>query len=85
MRFSIRDSILRKYEKESSRLRIGGGSWTIRREWISDPDIEIIEYETTKAVYFISRVEAIAKGFKRTFKGEDKLVVPIKFWTTLPK
>ena len=35
MKQFIKDGVLTKYEKESSKLRMGGGSWTINLDKVS--------------------------------------------------
>jgi len=80
MKVKVEGDRLHKYEKESSRLRMGGGSWTINLDEIGSTYIKNFVYETTKAIYRITQEEALAKGWESTFKGERKLVVPIKNW-----
>ena len=85
MKGYVKDRKYYKYEKETGRLRIGGGSWTIN---LNDIDLRVIEeiiYITAHAKYSISLDQAMEKGFQRKFKGEDKLVVPIKNWTVTIK
>ncbi len=74
------DDKLIKNEKESSKLRIGGGSWSINLDKVSLSGVSTIEYNTEKHTYTISTRDAISKGFIRFLGGEKKLVVPIKFW-----
>jgi hypothetical protein len=81
MRFNIHDGVLIKYEKEKSRLKIGKGSWTIKKEWIENPEIFKIKYITEESLYTITKEDALKKGWYLLLGGEDKLVVPIKNWT----
>jgi len=85
MKLQIKGDVLHKYEKESSKLRIGGGSWTINLTEIGSTYINTFIYETTKATYTISSALAVEKGWEATFKGERKLVVPIKHWEVKEK
>ena len=68
-----------KLEKETSRLRMGGGSWTINLDLLPD-NVSVIEYRTHVARYTIDLAWAKEKGFERNFQDENKLVVPIKNW-----
>ena len=68
-----------KHEKESGKLRMGGGSWTINLKEIDD-SILTVRYKTEKAIYQIQLSAAEKKGFVKQFKGEPKLVVPIQYW-----
>lgn len=77
----IENNKMIKMEKESSKLRIGGGSWTINLDKVNLDDINEIEYLTHKSRYNISKDAALSKGFYRTFQGERKLVVPLKHWS----
>lgn len=72
-----------KNEDEKEKLRIGGGSWTIKIDELTD-EIELIVYITDKGKYGIKRARAEEKGFVRTFNGEEKLVVPVKEWRFIP-
>ena len=42
--------------------------------------VDRIIYITPKKIYSISKLTALEKGWKCNFKGEDKLIVPLKFW-----
>lgn len=68
-----------KHEDEKDILRIGGGSWTINMEWVAE-GVQSITYITPTNKYHILMKDAVAHGFIRVFKGEKKLVVPIKNW-----
>lgn len=80
MRGIIKDGVYRKLENEKQKLRIGGGSWTINMDEIFGRKIREIVYQTPKAIYSISLEMAIEKGFNRNLGGENKLVVPLKYW-----
>lgn len=80
MNYAINDKTFFKREKESSKLRMGGESWSINLGLIADKPIERFVYRTEEKEYQITFAEAIAHGFKRLLGGEMKLVVPIKFW-----
>jgi len=72
-----------KKEDEKQKLRMGGGSWSVKLDEIGE-SVENIIYVTGKGKYTIDRDVAIAKGFIRNMstKGviENKLIVPIKHW-----
>lgn len=68
-----------KYEKEQDKLRIGGGSWSINLDELPD-EAETIVYVTEDYGYRISVMGAKLRGFVRVLGGEQKLVVPLKFW-----
>lgn len=72
-----------KNEDEKQKLRMGGGSWSIKLDEISD-SIENIIYITSRGKYTIDKDIAIAKGFIRSMYtdgvAENKLIVPIKHW-----
>lgn len=77
----VKDGILIKHEKEKDILRMSGGSWTINLTEINKMGYPRgVLYITEKAKYAIDLEEAMAKGFMRTFLGEEKLVVPLKYW-----
>ncbi len=69
-----------KYEKESGKLRMSGGSWTINLDKIKLESVKYIRYITERFVYQISSTYATDKGYIRNFQGENKLVVPISNW-----
>lgn len=85
MRGWIKDTVYHKNEKESGKLRIGGASWSINLEEIKGLPITSIEYHTSEADYKISYDDAHAKGFVRVFRGEPKLIVPLKAWNIKSK
>ena len=73
-----------KNEKEKSKLRMGGGSWSIPYELVSKSKhlhVKDILYRTPKVLYTITIDSALSKGFILSLGGELKLVVPIKHWT----
>ena len=69
-----------KREKETSLLRLAGGSWTIKLDELEGKDIEKIRFMTDAVIYDITLEEAFAFGFERWLGGEKKLVVPVKHW-----
>lgn len=69
-----------KKEKESGKLRMAGGSWTINLEELPEL-IDQIVYITPKHTYTINRADAFEYGFVRYFAGEKKLVVPLNHWS----
>lgn len=73
-----------KREKEKDKLRMSGGSWTINLE-NEISHIEGFQYITETHVYEITKTQAFFNGFEKTFNGERKLVVPIKYWNTTEK
>ena len=75
----IIDETYYKHEKESGKLRMCGGSWTINLKEIND-SISLVKFKTEKAVYEIQLSLAERKGFVRKFNGESKLIVPIEYW-----
>lgn len=81
MKGKIVNNIYYKKEKEKDKLRMSGGSWTINIAWL-DNQVDDIVYQTESAIYKITKQEAIDHGFVREFKGELKLVVPIRHWMT---
>ena len=70
-----------KNESEDQRLRMGGSSWTISLKDIEEEDIEKIQYRTDEHIYEIDYKHACNVGWEATFKGEKKLIVPVKNWT----
>ena len=69
-----------KREKETSLLRLAGGSWTIKIDELEGRDIKQIRFITDAVQYDITIEEAYAFGFERELGGERKLVVPVKHW-----
>ena len=76
----IKDGVLIKYEKESGKLRLSGGSWTINMDKINLDDVDGFKYITRDYIYEIQKEDAISGGYFREFRGENKLVVPISKW-----
>ena len=72
-----------KSEKEKDKLRLAGGSWSVNVKEVVDKPVKTIKYQTEKHIYTIDYHTANNKGFKREFKGELKLIIPIKHWTIL--
>ena len=68
-----------KYEKERDRLRIAD-AWTISVNTI-EGEWDRIEYISEKGSYKISRNDAVCHGFFRPFQGEEKMCVPVKWWS----
>lgn len=80
MRGTLQGTTYIKKEKESQKLRMGGGSWSINLEELPS-GTRIIEYITPFCRYTISTEDAFMHGFTKFLGGERKLVVPIKCWT----
>jgi hypothetical protein len=80
MREYIDNHTLVKHEKESSKLRLSGGAWTINLDRVNLEDFADIRYHTEKNVYYIPKSIATYYGYVREFRGERKLVVPLKYW-----
>ena len=72
-----------KYEDEKQKMRMGGGSWSVKLDELTG-DVKEIVYVTIEGRYKIRMDIAIARGFERSFNTknglENKLIVPIKFW-----
>lgn len=79
-RFYISEGTFHKYEKETGKLRLSGGSWTINLDKIDLESIKSIRYITERYIYEIHSDDAKSNGYIRDFRGENKLVVPIKYW-----
>lgn len=79
MRGTLSDDTYTKKEDESNKLRLGGGSWTINLDELPD-EAQTIRYVTSLRAYAIGRDDAFEHGFVRQLGGENKLVVPLKFW-----
>jgi len=77
----ITDQTLIKYEKETGKLRMNGGSWTINLDKFPLDNHNKIVYITEKYRYEIDTTQALKNGFIKNFRGENKLVVPIKYWS----
>ena len=80
MRQFIKDGVLTKYEKESSKLRMGGGSWTINLDKVSLDSLTDIVYITKRWRYSIEVSHAFQYGWIKMLGGENKLVIPLKYW-----
>ena len=75
----IIDKTYVKKEKESGKLRMGGGSWSIPVRVLSR--VNEVVYTTETAEYTISVDKALNNGYEiATKQGEQKLVVPVKQW-----
>lgn len=81
MKGYIKDRTYYKYEKESGKLRMCEGSWSINLDQLDLNIVEKIVYITSYAKYEVELADAMMKGFMRKFKGENKLIVPMKNWT----
>lgn len=81
----VEGNVLVKYEREKDKLRIGGGSWTINLSELAGNEFDMCRYITESKIYTITRLHANMSGFVRVFKGEQKLVVPIKYWDVQKK
>jgi hypothetical protein len=82
MRGIVKDYVYYKNEKETGKLKMCGGAWSINLDEILGVIIKKIVYVTSKSRYEISYDEAMERGFHKIFGGENKLVVPEKYWTT---
>jgi hypothetical protein len=80
MRGTVVGRVYVKYEKESGKLRMSGGSWSINLADINGKDFDSIKYVTEKSIYEISLEDAFRSGFERVFGGENKLIVPLIKW-----
>lgn len=69
-----------KREDEKQKLRMAGGSWYINLDEVDVSKVNRICYITDKATYEISARDAVTHGFRAILGGEEKLVVPIRFW-----
>ena len=74
--------VMHKKEKENAKLRLGGGSWTINLDKLDQMKVlpDGFVYHTEKGEYSITYAEAFKRGFVKTMRGEQKLVVPLKCW-----
>lgn len=80
MKGTIKDRVLIKYEDEKEKLRMGGGSWTINITDFPIPSWDSVRYITRVDTYEIDGAVALSRGWRRVFGGEEKLVVPVKWW-----
>lgn len=69
-----------KREKETSILRMGGGSWTIKIDELEGRQVSLIRFITAVASYEITLEDAVANGFEKILGGEAKLIVPVRHW-----
>jgi len=83
MHGKIINGVYIKYEDEKQKMRMGGGSWSIKLDELVGSIKEII-YVTQMGRYKIRADIAIARGFERSFNTknglENKLIIPIKYW-----
>lgn len=77
----VKDKTYYKREKESAKLRMAGGAWSINVSEVDFLKVDNIYFLTEKQVYEISTDDATKHGFFRNLGGEDKLVVPLKNWS----
>ena len=83
---TIKNRVYKKYEKESSKLKmVKGGAWTINLMGVHLEEIDLIVYETKKFIYIIESKKAEEVGSKLVFGGEYKLVVALEYWKKLKK
>lgn len=80
MRGVLKNGIYTKTEKESGKLRMSGGSWSINLQDLDISKADTIVYETETASYTISTNDARKYGFQIRLGGELKLVIPVKYW-----
>lgn len=66
-----------KKEKEHQRFR-KLDAWSINHDILHF--VDLIYYETEKDTYKITKDTALLAGVFRTYKGEEKLYVPINYW-----
>ena len=82
----INNLIYYKKEKESAKLRMNGGSWTINLAEINQLSKKHglpkkINIVTEKNIYEIDCVDAFKNNtFIKILGGEVKLIIPIKLW-----
>lgn len=78
---AITKGVYTKYERESDKLRMGNGSWSIPFSVVRNPLVNKIIYRTDKADYEISRFDANEYGWQLLTQSQElKWVVPLKFW-----
>ena len=75
----LQGNVYAKTESEKDKLRIGGGSWSINLDTLPK-GTQHIKYDTEEATYELSMQDALIKGFTRVLGGENKLIVPLKYW-----
>ena len=76
----IHNNVYYKYEKESGKLRMSGGAWSINVDKLNLDEINQLVYITEGFRYTIQTADAIKNGYFRKFGGENKLIVPLKKW-----
>lgn len=79
MRGFIKDGIYFKHEKEKGKL-VKFDAWSINLLETGGKPIKKVCFETEKYRYWIDYKEAVENGFRKVFKDEPKLIVPIKYW-----
>lgn len=79
MHGTLLDDSYTKKEDKANMLRMGGGAWSINLDELPD-EAQTIIYKTVLETYVIGRDDAFKFGFVRQLGGENKLVVPLKFW-----
>lgn len=84
MRGVLKNGVFTKTEKESGKLRMSGGSWSINLQDLDITRTDKIVYETESATYTISTTDALKYGWQMRLGGELKLVIPIKHWERKP-
>ena len=80
MKAFIEIRVLYKKEKESGKLKMSGGSWTINMDKFDLDIVDEIHYITEQYAYTIKTNDAKWNGFVKEFQGETKLIVAIKHW-----
>lgn len=76
----LKEGVYTKKEDDQQQLRLGGNSWTINLTDLPET-AQVIEYITPTTSWAISREDAFEHGFMRILGGEEKLIVPLKWWT----
>ena len=84
MRGVLSNGVYTKTEKESGKLRMSGGSWSINLQELDITTTDQIVYETESATYSISTTDALEHGWQMRLGGELKLIIPIKHWERKP-
>jgi len=86
MKYSIKDGVLHKYEKDGSKLRNFGkeGAWSVRFDLLP-LGVHTIVYETKTAIYKTDVKTLKEKGFQMVMKGEPKWILSLKHWQVTKK
>jgi len=84
-KYWITNRIYYKNEKESDKLKMSGGAWSINLSTFVPQDIDKFIFITHRNTYEINRTDAFDYGFVRVFQGESKLIVPLKKWNIIHK